>query len=202
LDELPLKENIMNFKTVTIVKHPINIVWTTMRDDLPKLVDLLEDIESINVELYGKKEDVCKVVNIWKASPRFSRSIATNLDSNIFVWTDHAEWNERKLECHWTIESHYFRDRVHCSGLNKFGSAMGGRGTRVTFSGEFELKDQSLPLASRFLEESISKSIENVLRNVISKNFRKTVEALAKHLDANMDLKTKNDRHITDDLRA
>ena len=176
----------MNFKTVNVIKHPINRVWTTMRDDLPKLVDLLGDIESITLELYEKESHICKVVNIWKARPPLPQSIARHLDSDMFVWTDRAEWNEKAMECFWSIEPHHFRDIVRCSGSTKFDSAMGGRGTRVTFSGNFEWNNQNLPGMSNALEETVYKGVEALIRNLIPKNFRKITDALTRHLDTNI----------------
>jgi hypothetical protein len=177
------KEKTMNFNTVSMVKHPIDQVWTIMRDDLPKLVELLEDIEGIHLELYEKKAHICKVVNIWKASPRLLQVVASRLDSDMFVWTDHAEWNEKKMECLWNIEPHRFRDKIRCSGATKFSSAIGGRGTRINFSGNFELNNQNLPEVLRFLEEPMLQSLETLIKNLIPKNFHKMTDALARHLD-------------------
>jgi hypothetical protein len=176
----------MNFSTVSIVKHPIDRVWIAMRDDLPKLVDLLEDIESISVELNEQGPHIHKVVNIWKACPQLPQSIAMRLDSDMFVWTDRAEWNEEKRECLWSIEVHHFRDRVRCSGLTSFGSAMGGRGTRVTFAGSIGWHNRDPSKVTGFLEEAVYKSVEALMRDLVPRNFRKITDALAKHLDANV----------------
>lgn len=173
----------MNFKTVNVIKHPMNRVWATMRDDLPKLVDLLSDIDSITVELYEKDSHICRVVNIWKARPPLSRSIASHLDADMFVWTDRAEWNEKTMECFWSIEPHHFRNIVRCSGSTKFDSAMGGRGTRVTFSGDFEWNDPHIPGVPNVLGEAVYKGVETLIMNLIPKNFRKITDAIANHLD-------------------
>jgi hypothetical protein len=183
LDGWAVQEKIMDFKTVNIIQHPIDRVWAAMRDDLPKLV--VEDIESINVELYEKRSHLCTVVNIWKACPRLPDSIARHMDSDMFVWTDRAEWNEKKMECLWSIEPHHFRERIRCGGSTKFDSAIGGRGTRVTFSGNFEWNNQNLPGEPNVLEEAVYKGIEALIRNLIPKNFRKITDALTKYLDAN-----------------
>jgi len=175
----------MKFNTVSIVKYPLDRVWIAMRDDLPKLVDLLEEIESISVELNEQGSHIHKVVNIWKACPRLPQSIAKRLDSDMFVWTDLAEWNRKKRECLWSIEPHHFRE-IRCLGSTSFDSAMGGRGTRITFTGNIDWHNQELPEATGFQEEAVYKSAEVLLRNLIPRNFRKLTDALAKHLDANV----------------
>ena len=182
----------MNFNSVSVVKHPIDRVWTIMRDDLPNLMDLLEDIEGITVELYEKKEHICKVVNIWKASPPLPQSIASRVAPDMFVWTDSAEWNEKKMECRWSIELHHFRDRVHCSGTTKFDTAMGGRSTKITFSGNIEWINKNTSSITNFLEETIYHTIEPLIKNLIPRNFRKITMAITKRLDANSGTSTKN----------
>lgn len=176
----------MHFNTISIIKHPIDQVWLTMRDDLPKLVELAEDIESISVELHEKKSGICKVVNIWKASPPLPQSVARYLKSDMFVWTDRAEWNEEKMECLWSIEPHHFRDRVHCSGVTSFHPAMGGRGTRITFIGDFEWDSQSLSVVPNLLKEAVHKIVESLVSDLIPKNFRKITDAVKRHLDADV----------------
>ena len=176
----------MNIKTVSVIKYPIDNVWTAMRDDLPKLLNFLEDIESITVKLYENIEpEITQVVNIWKASPKLPKILARRLDSNMFVWTDNAKWDKTKLECAWNIEPHHFRDNVKCSGITKFELALGGRGTRVTFSGNIEWKSKSHASVSSFMEDAVFKGIEIFVQSLIPKNFRKVIEALTKYLDSN-----------------
>ncbi len=177
----------MKFNTISILKHEMDHVWTMMRDDLPKLVDLMDDIESIRVESYEQTGRMCRVVNIWRASPGIPRSIASRLDSNMFIWTDFAEWNEDKKECNWRIEHHHFRDKIHCAGTTKFASAMGGRGTRITFRGDFKMNTQNLPKFLGVLEEPVLITVETILKSLIPKNFHKLTSAIAQHLDSNRD---------------
>lgn len=174
----------MTFNTVSMVKHPIDRVWTIMRDDLPKLVDLIDDIEDISVQSYEKRNHNCKVVNVWRASPPLPQSIAGRLDSSMFIWTDRADWNDKNKECLWSIEHHHFRDRIRCSGTTRFESAIGGRGTRITFSGSFELNHHNLPGMLRSLEGPALKAIENLISSLIPKNFHKIADALSTHLDS------------------
>lgn len=174
----------MNFKTITIIKHPIDCVWVSMRDDLPKIVHLLEDIESIDVELYEKKSHICKIINIWKASPPLPASLTKLLDSDMFVWTDRAEWNEKKQACSWDIELHHFRDKLQCSGSTIFTEAMGGKGTRIVFSGCIEWNYQSFSGFPIFLDDAVRNVVESFISKLIPKNFRKITEALTNHIEA------------------
>lgn len=175
----------MNFKTVSIVKHPVARVWTMMRDDLPGLVSRLEDIEGIIVEQYEMNNHLCRVVNVWTASPRLPRGIVKYLDSDMFSWTDRAEWNEETMECLWSIEPHFFRGKIGCSGSTRFEPAMGGRGTKITFSGDFACDSKNLTALPDILRESVYRGVEVLMGTIIPKNFRKITDALSQRLGSN-----------------
>jgi len=62
---------------------------------------------------------------------------------------------------------------------------MGGRGTRITFSGEAEIKIGLVGNGvQKVLEDTLLKGVMSFIQSIISKNFRKIVDALETHLDA------------------
>lgn len=172
----------MKFNAVSMVKHPLELVWTLMRDDLSKLADQIEDIERIRVESVRRNHNVHRIVNVWEASVQLPFNIGKHLDTNLFSWTDYAEWHDAERECCWQIEHHYFRDSFNCSGVTQFMPAMGGRGTRITFSGTFELNRNKIPKMLSVLEEPALKMIESMLIKSIPKNFQKITTAIENHL--------------------
>jgi hypothetical protein len=165
-----------------MVKHPLERVWILMRDDLPKLADQIDDIERIRVESVRRNHDVHRIVNIWEASVQLPLNVANHLDANLFSWTDYAEWYDSKQECHWHIKHHYFRDSFNCSGVTQFLPAMGGRGTRITFRGTFELNRKKIPKILSVLEDPALIMIESMLIKLIPKNFQKIATAIGNHL--------------------
>ena len=173
----------MEFNTVSMVKHPVGDVWTSMRDELPRLADHMDDIERICVESSRQNGSVFRVVNVWQAAPKLPSNIASHLDPEMFCWTDHAEWQESEQECRWRIEHHLFGDSFSCAGRTQFKPAMGGRGTRITFSGTFELNRKKLPQVLSVLEDPVLKIVESMLIKLIPKNFQKITAAIDKHLD-------------------
>ena len=175
----------MNIKTVCVIKHPIESVWFTMRDELPNLINLLEDIESITVQLYKNKNSaITEVVNVWAASPKLPKVLSKKLDPKMFIWTDYAKWNNDKLECVWRIVPHHFSDKANCAGSTKFENALGGRGTKVTFSGNIDWNNQNHAGLSGILEDAVRKGIEVFVQSLIPKNFRKITGAVSTHLDS------------------
>lgn len=173
----------MEFNTVSMVKHPVEEVWTSMRDELPQLADHMDDVERIQVESSSQNGKIYRVVNVWQAAPRLPATIASHLDPKMFCWTDHAEWQEASQECRWRIEHRFFGESFSCAGLTQFKPAMGGRGTRITFSGTFELNRKKLPQVLRVLEDPVLKIVESMLIKLIPANFQKITAAIDKHLD-------------------
>ncbi len=173
----------MQFQTVSMVKHPLEEVWKVMRDELPRLADQMEDIERIRVESSRHSGNVHRVINIWQASAPLPQYVASHLDRDLFSWTDHAEWHEAERECRWSIEHHYFGDSFSSAGVTRFEPAMGGRGTRITFSGAFELNKEKLPKALGVLEDPTLKIVESMLIKLIPKNFQKISTAIETYLN-------------------
>jgi hypothetical protein len=172
----------MQFKTVDLVKHGMEKVWASMRDDLPKLANMMEDVESITEEKRFESPPVVHVVNIWKSAMRLPHSLRMLMGSELLAWTDHGEWNNETHVCQWTIELHNFHDSVECHGKTVFEPAMGGNGTKITFSGGLEWNSQKLAGIVGFFGETVLLMAENIIHHAIQKNFRNIAETIAKYL--------------------
>ena len=171
------------FKSISVVKHPRELVWTTVRDHLPELVPLMEDIRQIT-EL-RREEDGGGIVcldNLWQADPKLPALLKGDLDPDKLSWIDRAEWHAHMYECRWRIEPRYLPELVQCFGLAKYELAMGGRGTRVTFEGQIGIdpaKSTSLPA---FVDASLLRGFEGLVSALIPNNLRKLTIAVEKYL--------------------
>ena len=167
------------FKSIVVVKHPPALVWATIRDRLSELVPLLDDIEKITVvERKEEMDGTVRLVNLWKANPKIPAMLASVVKPSMLAWTDRAEWNPRTYQCKWRIEPQFFPDRTRCTGITSYETAMGGRGTRITFEGSLDVAAHSLAGVPSFLESTISKGIESFVTTLIPKNFRKLTDAM------------------------
>ena len=166
------------FKSVILVKHAPEIVWQTVRDRLPEMVPYLDDVKTIKQEYREQLDGSLKLTNIWQANIALPAKVQSILDANSLKWTDRAEWIDALDECQWTIEPHFFQDRVLCSGTTRFEPAIGGRGTRITFAGELSVDAKNVPGVPAFMEASATSTIESLITTVIPKNFRKITNAL------------------------
>lgn len=173
------------FKSVIIVKHPIDRLWVTVRDRLPDIAAMLDDIESVTVV---EREDACdgvvRLVNCWRTRTKIPEVLAKVIKPDSLGWLDHAEWNEQDRCCRWTIEPSFLAGSIRCAGASTYAPAMGGRGARVTFEGNLDIDTAGQTALAGALTRPLSAAAESVVGTLIPKNFRKTLEAAASLLDA------------------
>ena len=172
----------MDFKSLSIIKQPQDKVWQTMRDHLIDVARHVDDIDSIT--LHSRQEmapDAVEIVNIWKANPPIPDSVARYIDSKMLMWTDTAHWDSKTGQCSWTIQSHYFKDKMHCQGQTIYEPALGGRGCRITFQGDIQW-EKGLPLSLGLMDDLVSKALESIIGKVIPNNFRKLTGHLEKYI--------------------
>jgi hypothetical protein len=169
------------FKSIVIVNAPLESVWTTVRDRLPDLVTAMEDIEKVVVVERTETEPgrVC-LTNEWYAKMRVPEILRSRLQADAIGWTDSNEWIDSNRMCTWSIAPWVLRDYIHCSGVTRYGPAIGGRGTRVTFEGDFQLGHGGLSGLAGALSAPLSPLVESIVTTLIPKNLRKVVEAAAK----------------------
>jgi hypothetical protein len=173
----------MEFKTLSIIKHPPKLVWDTMRDHFPNIADLVDEVESITVQSREKiPSGKLKIESIWKAAPQLPSIIVNYIKPEMLTWTDIAVWDEQNMICNWTIDSHYFKEKMDCKGYTKFDSAIGGRGCRMTFEGAI-FWDGGVPLALGAMDGMVSKALESIMSKMVPNNFQKLTTAVAAFIE-------------------
>jgi hypothetical protein len=171
------------FNSVSIVKHPLDQVWATIRDRLPELVPYMEDMEKITqLKREELPDGIVRLDNLWQANPKLPFLPAAYLKPDMFAWVDRAEWRPQSHECHWRIESRFLPESLECWGLARYEPAIGGRGTRVTFEGQLGLSTVSIP-GMAFIDGSFLRGFESIVGSLIPKNMRKLTEAVGYFLD-------------------
>ena len=172
------------FKSIVMSKQPVDQVWITVQDRMPELANLLDDVERITVVSRDTLSNGrLRLVNEWRAKPRLPISIESIIGTDAFIWLDHAEWNNSDRRCHWRIEPQFLAGRIHCHGVTHYESAMGGRGSRITFEGELGLEAGTIAGAGALLERTVAPIVESIVTVMIPKNFRKIIEAAGRLID-------------------
>lgn len=171
------------FKSVILVKHPKQQVWQSIRDQLPLMVPYIDDVASITEQdRVMTPEGVICLTNIWKADIAIPTALQAIIDHSKLGWTDRAQWCEESGVCRWQIEPHFLPGVAQCKGKTSYESAIGGRGTRITFEGELEVDAAKLPGLPGFMEATANKTIETLVTTLIPTNFRKVTTALSELL--------------------
>jgi|SRR5262244_1644171 len=172
------------FKSIAVVKYPLALVWTTVRDRLPELVPLMDDIDSVTVvERIQDPDGTVRLVNLWQAKLQIPPMLTSVIRPDRLAWTDRAEWRSERYECHWRIEPQFLPDQTQYAGMTRYEAAIGGRGTRVTFEGQLDVPTRGLLDSSLLLEGALAKGVESVVTTLIPKNFQKLAQTLSIFLD-------------------
>ena len=162
----------MQFSTVSIIKHPIDSVWDVMQNRLPEIAVQVDDIaEIVALEHALADSGHNKVVNVWKAAPPLPDFLKNMVQPDMLAWTDSAVWDPDNRSCRWVIESHYFREKMVCSGVTTYQPALGGKGCRLNFEGELKWNAGAL-------NSVLMQGMDTVLGSLIPSNFRKISAAV------------------------
>lgn len=168
------------FQTVEVVRIPLAEMWRAIRDRLDELVPHLDDIRSVTVEHREELPDgTLNLVNLWRAQSNIPAVLNSVIKPEYLAWTDRASWNPATNVCTWKIELHFDRERTRCHGTTAFEPALGGRGTRVTFAGEFGLDAKGMRGVPTMLESTVESAVESFVTSLIPRNFRKLVHVAA-----------------------
>ena len=165
------------FNDLVVVKQALDPLWEVMRDRLPELAEHLDDIDHIAClkrELHG---DHClRLCNQWFSVHKIPSILHAMLGDEPISWLDTNEWDNSEHICRWAIEPSVLRDHIRCSGQTRYTPAMGGRGTRIQFTGEFAILPGVLNTFSGALEKPFLAFIESMVTTLIPKNLRRTIE--------------------------
>jgi hypothetical protein len=168
-----------NFRSLVVLKRPQHELWSVMRDHLVEFAGNIADIQEIRqIERTVDSNDMVHIVNEWRMSQQIPAAIRPMLKTGEVVWIDRNTWNVETGTCSWTIEPSSFGDYITCSGETTFAEAMAGRGTRVAFAGELDVKPGLLGSLGS-MGPMVSGLLESIVTTIIPRNLRAVVEAAA-----------------------
>lgn len=168
------------FRDIVVVKQPVGGMWTTVRDRLPELAARLDDIETITViEREQISPGKLRLLNEWRSTQRIPGLLQGALGTAEVSWLDRNEWDDAGHRCTWSIEPSILRGHIVCRGETSFAPAMGGRGARITFSGEFDIAPDALRRLAGPLASPLSTFAESIVSTIVPRNLRKVMDAAA-----------------------
>jgi hypothetical protein len=171
------------FRTVAVVRAPVDALYVFMRDRLPEVVPDLQDIRSVRVlERRKGRDGSVHLVNEWRAATRLPSSLGGILRADDLGWLDRAVYGNTNGVCRWQIEPFFLRDHIRCEGTTTYEPAMAGRGARVTFQGRFELDSAAVQRHVGLLHQPVTRLVESIVTTLIPRNFRRMIDAATRRL--------------------
>jgi hypothetical protein len=164
---------------VLVLKRSRQELWAIMRDHLQDFAGNIADIEDIReIERTIDPDGSVRIVNRWRVRQQLPGALSAVLRIDRFGWIDRNRWDGASGICSWTIEPDAIGEHIACSGETRFAAAMGGRGTRVTFEGELDIKPSLLGSLGS-VAPMLSGLVESIVTTVIPRNLRAVAEAAA-----------------------
>ena len=168
------------FQCLVGLREPVARIVPAIRDRLDEIAPVLDDVESIRaIERTEGGDGGITLVNEWRVNPKIPASLNGHITPDMLGWLDRAEWSADLALCRWQIEPWFMPDAIRCHGETRFEPAMGGRGTRATFSGTLDIDTAALAQIPVAWRRPAAAAIELLIGTLIPKNFRKTADAAA-----------------------
>ncbi len=166
-----------SFNSVAVLKRPQHELWTIMRDHLTEFAGRIADIEDIRqINRTSEPDGKVHVVNEWRVRQQVPAAIRSMLKIGELGWIDRNTWDATTWTCSWTIEPSFLSDYIACSGQTVFAATMAGRGTRLSFSGQLDLRPGMLGSLGG-IEPMVTGFLESVVTTIIPRNLRSVAEA-------------------------
>ena len=174
----------MKLHTESIVTHPIEKVWETMRDRLPELTPFLSGAESIEV---AEREELgpgkVRMLNLWQGNKSVApKAVRPFLTKGLLRWKDHAEWDDQTRQVKWRFETFHFDKLFECQGENLFETTDEGH-TKITIAGNLDIYAERMPGVPKFLARKLKPQIENFISKLVGSNLADLANGLQKFLD-------------------
>lgn len=174
----------MEFRCEGKVGAPVEVVYATVRDHLPRLVPFLENVERIE-ELERKPEGDgrLRLLNRWRADAgQVPPPVRPFLKPEMLEWLDHALWLDAEKAVDWRIEPSAFQGLYICQGRNHFTGD--GANATLTIHGQLTLDPSRIPGVPTFLAKKVAPSVEAYLLERIKPNLVALATGVGKYLQS------------------
>jgi hypothetical protein len=169
----------------TKIDHPREVVFKTLRDRLPEIVEYMPNITAIDVvERHEPRADVVEFVNVWRGDASIPSLAKPFIKPDMIRWTDYAIWDESEWICDWRTETAFMTDRVDCSGRNRYEEVDGGIHTRLLIDGELNIDTANFPGVPKLVARRAAPVIEKFIVGLITPNLKGTAKAVNDFLNA------------------
>jgi hypothetical protein len=165
------------FSSFTMLRQPVDAMWSTMRDHLGEVAAAIEDLQGIELIERSVDNDGLRLLHCWTTRQKVPAMLGQALGGESIAWLDRSFWRDAEKICEWSIEPVLLDGQIACGGRTYYERVMAGRGTRVRFEGYFDLKPGFARAFPTALEPALASFVESFVSTVIPRNLTRAVVA-------------------------
>lgn len=165
------------------VPFPRDLVFQTYRDRLEELIPYMPNIRGVVIKSREEAGDRIQQVNEWQGGGEIPSAARAILDDSMLSWTENAHWDALDFVTHWEIQTHAYREAVHCQGKNRFFAT--DHGTLVESSGELRIDPRQIHNVPGFVAKMVGGVVEDFLSKKIEPNLHQMGQSVQRYLEVN-----------------
>ncbi|MCK6550467.1 hypothetical protein L6R52_31815 [Myxococcota bacterium] len=171
----------MKLEADSRLTFPRELVFSTYRDRLPRLVPHLPNIKGITVlkreDAPGGAQGISKLVNKWEAKGEIPKPAQTVIKPEMLTWLDYATWDENAWTVEWRIETQMFTENIKCGGKNRY-LPDGPNGSILEIRGHLDVDLKGIPGVPRLLAGTIAPVVEKFVIALLTPNLTSVAKGL------------------------
>lgn len=154
-----------------------------LRDDMPKLVPYLYDIDRIEVTERREEGDVVHIVNLWFGDmAKVPLPLRKFAKPELFSWTDYASWSTSKKQASWRLEPRVGARAFECHGTTTLVDA--DEGARIEMDINIDIYPENIPGIPKFIAKRLLPQIERAIEKQITPNLRNLAVSIRRYAEA------------------
>jgi hypothetical protein len=167
-----------------IIDRPLEEVYNIVKNELPKIVPFLPNIEKIEVKSLKEEKEgqETHIINHWYGKAEIPPVAQKFVKKELFSWKDTAIWNNKDHQVDYKLESFWANDLYEAKGCNKF-RAISPNQTELIVICDIEIHPDKVPGVPRFLVKQVLPSIEDLLKKFIGPNIMSLGKGLKGYFD-------------------
>ena len=175
----------MNLESIDVIDQPVDIVYQTVRDDLPNLAPYLPNIDKIICESKAKSKSGLNLRNRWYAKVELPMLLKKFIKPELLSWLDHASWDDQSKTVSFSLESPlgFGKSLFEAKGINYFESK-GQSKTTLRVTCEVKLYPENVPGVPKILAKKLEPAIESLIKKMLEPNLVSLAKGLKSYYEA------------------
>lgn len=174
----------MKFQVADPVPLSAEAVFLLIRDEMPKLVPFLHDVDRIEVAERKEQGDTVHLLNLWFASQdKVPGAVRKMVPAEVFSWKDHASWTASTRSATWRLEPRVAGRFFECSGTTRI-EEIGPQQCRVAMDIDLQIHADKLPGVPSFLANRMRPEIEEMVGKLLTPNLRNLAAAVRRYAES------------------